>query len=76
MFNQFISQFVRDEHLSFRQKLRDLIIRIYGHESLYNNQDLADTAYSVVFNAQVYRLARIELPRDLAYRKIFNPREI
>jgi len=73
MFNHFISQFARDGHLSFRQKLRDLIIRIYGHESTYNNQNLADLANCPFFIKEFYRLKQIELPRDLAYRKIFNP---
>jgi hypothetical protein len=70
--NQFIQQLVRDIHLTFSKKLRELIIKIYGHEGLSNNQNLSHIANCTIFNEELYRLQKIEWT-DLAYRKLLNP---
>jgi hypothetical protein len=70
--NQFIQQLVRDGHLTFYKKIRELIMKIYGHEGFSNNQNLGYIANCTVFNEEIYRLQKIEW-KDLAYRKLLNP---
>jgi len=70
--NRLLHQLARDGHLTFRKKWRDLIIQIFGHESLYDPENLATVGTCIVFDVDFYRLSKIQL-KNLAYRKLFNP---
>lgn len=71
--NRLLHQFLRDGQLTFRKKWRDLVIQIFGHEGLYDNQaHLADVGACYVFDLNFYRLSDYKY-EDLALRKLLNP---
>src|SRR5438045_1899065 len=59
-------------HLTFKQKLRHMMLEIFGHEAMIDTDDLAVTSHCPIVNEDVYRVAKLEM-RHLALRKLFNP---
>ncbi|MCD6039493.1 MAG: hypothetical protein K0S27_893 [Gammaproteobacteria bacterium] len=70
--NRFYHQLIRDMHLTFRQKCRDLVMQIFGHEMLIDKKEMADIKHCTVFNMDFYRLNRITWAH-IAPRKLLNP---
>lgn len=70
--NSFFDQFIRDAHLTFRKKCRELVIKIYGHEALIAESDTGDIAHCIVFDLDIYRMRSVKW-EHLAPRKLLNP---
>src|SRR5579872_384044 len=70
--NYFVQETIKDYHLTFNQKCRDIIMKIFGHEAWIDKNDLAYIKYCPVFDEDVYRLNTIRF-EHLALRKIGNP---
>lgn len=71
--NRLFHQLGRDGHLTFRKKWRDLVVQIFGHEKLYDNQKhLSDVGFCPSCELDYYRLSVYEF-KDLAWRKLVNP---
>lgn len=68
--NRLLQQLIRDRHLTFNQKCRDLVMQIFGHEAVV--RDGVGVAHCTVFDIDFYLLRRLRL-KDLALRKLFNP---
>ena len=70
--NRLFHQVIRDSHLTFNKKCRDLVMQIYGHEGLVDEADTADIAHCSFFNIDFYRMSLIK-SEHLALRKLANP---
>lgn len=70
--NRFWDQIIRDRHLTFNKKWRELVMQTFGHEALINESDTADIAHCTVFDIDFYRLNTLTL-KHLALRKLLNP---
>lgn len=64
--------FVENYYLTYRQKIRQMIIEVFGHEGLYDVSDLAESQHDIESGITIYRIQRIHLSH-LAVRKIMNP---
>lgn len=70
--NHFAYQLAHNGHLSFKQKCRSLVMQTFGHEALFNVDDLRANSHCYVFNINIYRIGAIE-KEYLTKRKLFNP---
>lgn len=69
--NKLLYQLSSDYHLSFKQKILQICLQIFGHEALIDVAQLRNNSHCQVFDIDIYRLASIE--NQLAYRKLLNP---
>ncbi len=70
--NRLSHQLARNGHLTFNKKCRDLLLQIFGHESLIANSDTADIAHCTVLNEDFYRMSTLRW-EHFALRKLLNP---